>query len=447
MFEEASHPPASSRQEGSPGRSTLLISLVCLAVSLSNRSAGKDWPEGKTYQLKGLSVTLSAPVLVGRSKGFYWFPKLVRLADGELVAHCQLDLDNFGQEREEILWSDDGGLTWGDAKQVPSPSGAQVLLTSGDLLFLPYRLYPLPSGMGGPYYLIPNGRREINRIERGVVVTEWPRPTASAEDQRQYGQASFLFDGEPVKLKDGKYLVTLNGFFEPPSKKKFKWRNSAFRTLDGQDIVRSSLVAAESEDGFHWKIRSVIADENCEVANPFEGPNEATLCRLKDGRLMCILGQSIPYGQSWSSDEGRTWTKPVRTNYAWSVDPRVAVMKDGTVVLSGGRPGVNLWFDADGTGTDWRIIDLVEHHNAFHPDEPLKRFRPNGNPIYYTGTSTGYTEVVAVDDSHLLCVYDRTPLSSAGEDPTPGINKHLEGVDETYSVWIVRATLTRDNQR
>jgi hypothetical protein len=297
--------------------------------------------------------------------------------------------------------------------------------------------------MRGPYNVIPNGQREIKFVKDGITVNGWPRLAASAEDQIEYGQASFVFDGQPVRLKDGRYLVTLNGFFEPPSKKKFKWIENAFRMLDTHEVVRSSLVAAESQDAFHWRIRSVIADENCETADPFQGPNEATLCRLKDGRLMCIFGQSIPYAQSWSSDEGRTWTKPVRTNYAWSVDPRVAVMGDGTVVLSGGRPGVGLWFNADGTGKDWRIIDLVEHHNAFHPNEPLKRFWPNGSPMYFAGTSTGYTEVAAVDDSYLLCVYDRTPLSSTDENPTPGKDKHAEDVNETYSVWVVRASLNR----
>jgi hypothetical protein len=421
-----------------------LLSFAFVPASMGQAGDANGWPEGKTYNLKGLRVTLSAPVLVGRRKSFYWFPKVVRLANGDLIAHASLDVDDFGQEREEVLWSSDGGLTWRDPKQYPSPSNAQVLLTSGDLLFLPYRLYPLPGGMGGPYYLIPNGSREINRVERGITVTGWPRPAASTEEQRQYGQASFVFDGQPVRLKNGQYLVTLNGFFEPPSKKRFKWSRNAFRTLDGQDIVKSSLVAAESTDGLHWKIRSVIADESCEIQDPYQGPNEATLCRLKDGRLMCIFGQSAPYGQTWSSDEGRTWTKPVRSDYAWSVDPRAAVMKDGTVVLSGGRPGVNLWFDASGTGKDWLIIDLVEHHNIFHPQEPLKRFQPNGDPMYYSGTSTGYTEVVAVDDSHILCVYDRTPLSSSQKSATPAKNMENPDLGETYSVWAVRGTLTRN---
>jgi len=29
---------------------------------------GQDWPEGKSYELKGLRVTLSAPVLAGRGQ-------------------------------------------------------------------------------------------------------------------------------------------------------------------------------------------------------------------------------------------------------------------------------------------------------------------------------------------------------------------------------------------
>jgi hypothetical protein len=154
--------------------------------------------------------------------------------------------------------------------------------------------------------------------------------------------------------------------------------------------------------------------------------------------------EGYPYGAAWSSDEGKTWTEPAWTYFAWSVDPRMAVMQDGTVVLSGGRPGVLMWFNVDGTGGNWQIVDLLGHHNAFRPKEPLQLYDKVGSSGHFFGTATGYTEVVAVDDSHVLCVYDRTPLSSTWDDPTPALNKHLGDVGETYSVWIVRATLTKN---
>jgi hypothetical protein len=69
--------------------------------------------------------------------------------------------------------------------------------------------------MGGPYCLIPKGS-EVRLIKDGITVTGWPRRPISSDEQVKNGQASFVFDGQTVTLKDGKYLVTLNGWFEQP---------------------------------------------------------------------------------------------------------------------------------------------------------------------------------------------------------------------------------------
>jgi hypothetical protein len=70
-----------------------------------------------------------------------------------------------------------------------------------------------------------------------------------------------------------------------------------------RDTNRYSLVAAESPDGVRWKIRAVIADERCELPDR-EGPCESAVCRLKDGRLLCVfrLDSGVPYGHCFSSN-------------------------------------------------------------------------------------------------------------------------------------------------
>jgi hypothetical protein len=444
MFQNVFHLSVSKPASGLRKLALSLTLLYTLGTLSLVEGRGQDWPEGKTYELKGLRVTLSVPVLIGRSKSYFWFPKIMRLANGDLVAHVQVDDDrNIKQERQEVLWSSDGGMTWRDAKEFPVATSARVLLSSGDVVLLPYRLRSTSDGMRGDYGLIPNGKHEVQYVKDGVTVTGWPRQPVSADYQVKEGQASFCFDGQPVTLKDGKYLVTLNGWFEQAlSKNGFP----AFDLAPGaRERVKTSIVAAESEDGFHWKIRAIIADEKWPLAG-IEGPNEGTLARLKDGRLMSVFRSyysSYPYGASWSSDEGKTWTEPVWTYFAWSVDPRMAVMPDGTVVLSGGRPGVLMWFNVDGTGKNWQVIDILDHHNTFRPQERLHRYDPSGSSGHFFGTSTGYTEVVAVDDEHLLCVYDRSPQSSTWDEPTPALHKELGDEGETYSVWVVRATLTR----
>jgi len=60
MFDGTSPPPAFSRVEAISGLSTLFVCLASLAASPSNGSDGKSWPEGKSYNLRGLKVTLSA---------------------------------------------------------------------------------------------------------------------------------------------------------------------------------------------------------------------------------------------------------------------------------------------------------------------------------------------------------------------------------------------------
>ena len=44
----------------------------------------------------------------------------------------------------------------------------------------------------------------------------------------------------------------------------------------------------------------------------------------------------------------------------------------GTVALAGGRPGLYLWLNADGSGRTWQTIDMQAHHNACYPREAIE---------------------------------------------------------------------------
>ena len=140
---------------------------------------------------------------------------------------------------------------------------------------------------------------------------------------------------------------------------------------------------------------------------------------------MCVfrLESGRPYGQSWRSDEGRTWTRPVAMDGVFSVQPSLAVLADGTVLLSGGRPCVFLWVNRDGTGRDWQAVDLRANHNRFVPDEPIR------DP---SRQSSCYTEVVPVAGRAVLCIYDRIPH---GWSAIPKDSR------DANSVWVVRVSL------
>lgn len=362
-----------------------------------------QWPEGQTVSLENFNVALSAPVLVNRSRSYCWFPSLVVLANGDLMATMSNYADVHTDESTSFnCFSSDGGRTW--STPVVAPYGeASLRLPNGDQLFLPYYMTPRPGGMGAPYKRVPNGTNHI-LVEDEILVTGWPR--ADRKISPELPNSGFVFNGDPVALKDGGYLATLYGNFE--------------------DDKRYNLVAAYSADGTNWTIRSIVADENCELAGS-EGPCESAMVRLADGRIMCVfrLESNFPYGQVWSDDEGLTWSTPVAMDGVFSVQPGLTILDDGTLALSGGRTGIFLWLNADGSGKSWEQIDLVANHNQFCSEQMA--------PQEWGGTSA-YTEVVTLDGSNVLVAYDRVPN---GWQAIP------EDSPETNSVWVVRATLQR----
>ncbi|MGI8978907.1 MAG: sialidase family protein [Pirellulaceae bacterium] len=380
-----------------------IYALICLLLAVASTAVAADWKDVRTDKVGELEVTLSAPVLVLRSEGYCWFPTMTQLAGGELLAVMSNYHDDHVEKATAALcWSADGGLTWSEPK-IGLYSDAALRLPSGDQLLIPYYLRPKGAGvMSAPYQLVPKGKREAKEMIEGLTITGWPRPDKSFSPQ--LGLSGFVFNGNTVEIKDG-HLAMLYGYFK--------------------DTKRYSLVAAESQNGVAWKVRAVLADETCPLPGA-EGPCESATCRLKDGRLMCVfrLASNVSYGQTISGDDGKTWSKPQNLPAGvGSVQPALAALPSGTLVLSGGRPGLYAWFNTDGSGKDWQRVDLLAHHNACQEKDAIP------NPA--SGTSA-YTELLRLDDTHVLCIYDRL---ARGWSAIP------KGSGETNSVWVVRMTV------
>lgn len=332
----------------------------------------KQWVAGETFHLNGYDVTFSKPVLVTESKTLRRsIPSLTKLAGGDLLIVMSNMPDVPAYPLTGVAsFSSDGGLTWAEPVDIKHRGSVFLTLASGDEVLLPFTMAMTPGRtLSEPCNVVRRGERKIAPSER-VEVTGWPEPPASmtVNGTRCGG---FSFEGQAVKLKNGNHFATLYGGYQSGG-------------------IR--IVGAESADGFHWRIVGTIARRSGKVNERGEGPSEAALCRLKDGRLMCVyrVESYVTFGQTWSSDEGRTWTEPAECRGPQSVEPSLAVLNDGTVLMSGGRRGLKLWLNADGTGQDWQEIDVVKYRYKFIDN----------------GDATGYTELVILDDSHLLYVYD-----------------------------------------
>lgn len=399
----------------------VILSLALSAVDASE-SVPASWSTAKVVDMPRLRVSVSKPALVSRSQGRLWFPTLVCLGNGELVAIMSDGHDTTANRPgAKFFWSADGGWSWSE----PKPGmdvGSALRLPNGDCLLLPVYLASGSNGLTGAYQVIPKGTREILLSAGGdFVVSGLPRrpTTVDMADKR----ACFGFTGQTVLLKDGRYLATLYGHYV------------------GDASYSLSLVTVASKDGRTWTYLSTIATPAIIPRGGGEGPSEAALCRLKNGRLMSIfrISSGTPYGQAWSEDEGKTWTKPyvdangdpllsMKDRRIRSVQPSLAVLEGGLTALSGGRPGVSVWINKRGDGKDWDPIDLSANHNACVPAEP--HVITSGD--FQKHTTSGYSEVVALDDRHLLVIYDRQRAGGRNAPDTPS---------QSNSVWVVRLTV------
>lgn len=374
------------------------------------------WELVKTVSLAGFKVSLSKPRLVARSRGYLWFPTMTRLSGGELFANFSTNLDAVVADRTaSASWSADDGLTWSEPTSI-KPEGdlyaeTMLRLKNGDQLLLPFNLYPDGEAMRGWHQTVSGkpGERRVTFIDKSLTVSGWPRPDRSFNEK--LGLSGFGFNGHGLMGNDGEYLATMYGYFRGDS--------------------RYSLVMVESANGLAWKYRSLIAGADCPLAGR-EGPCESQTIRLKDGRLMNVfrLDSSVSYGQTFSDDDGRTWSPPVAMKEPHSVQPSIAMMKDGALVLTGGRPGIFAWINTSGDGDDWLQVDLLSNHNEQYSQESINV----GGGFSLAAQTTSYTEVVPLDEQSVLVMYDRIPH---GWSAVPRDSQ------DTNSIWIVKLAWNR----
>lgn len=121
------------------------------------------------------------------------------------------------------------------------------------------------------------------------------------------------------------------------------------------DGAAHAYLLQSTDEGHTWSHFSTIGKGH-----------EPSVARLSPTEMTAVLRQGgmMPLHQVWSHDGGKTWTEP-RVLEEGSVDADLAVMADGTLAASYGRPGSNLMLSADG-GRTWSAHAVVSDQRGFN---------------------------------------------------------------------------------
>lgn len=330
----------------------------------------------------------SVPRCLGRQAGHYWFPAIHLLAPDALA--CLIPtVPDVGESRwsSRLLFSSDA-TAWKDLGEVPYGSASCRL--DGELLVLPYEFWPDRDRRDAISRGVSLHYQEGGKLawaERDITVRGFPRAIADYVN----GKAFLLASGDDVQtLTDGSLFTTLYG------------------KLDG-DRKYSLFAVVSLDGGLNWRYRATVATSRG-MRGVQEGPSEAATVRLDDGSLLCIYrvdsGEAFAFGRSLSRDEGQTWTRLRPMKGKGSVKPQLVRLEDGTILLSGGRPGIYLWVCRDGMGRRWKRFDLAAHHdrNSSAPDR-FAAFPPGGDES--PAASTCYTSMRRTGPQEILIAYER----------------------------------------
>jgi hypothetical protein len=371
-----------------------------------------------------LEVRLSEPAVVAVATrpekwGFFQFPTLARWTDGTVAASWAMAADSivsYGTSASGDAISKDGGKTWTRLTGEKAISG--FLLPNGDRLQVvtPRAIKTselrLPSPVGAANDTYGKVKQPLYRH------SELP-PEVQGVCQSRLAKGSSRWVPERAALDDPQALrYSLNGLFP------IVWWGDMHIASDGAVIAgiypgfrvredgsadpKDGVFFYRSTDAGHaWDIQGRIPYQPDLAADPkgaeCMGFTEPAFEILADGDFLCVvrtadgLGNGPMYS-SRSGDGGRVWSRPDVMAQS-GVLPRLLRLTNGIVVLSSGRPGVQLRFCADGRGKTWT-----------QPIELMPYIDENDT------VSCGYTSLLAMGPDRFLIIYsDFKYKNAAGE--------------------------------
>jgi hypothetical protein len=244
------------------------------------------------------------------------------------------------------------------------------------------------------------GRFTMGSVDRRVTISGLPHDLNHSFPVTGMSPGLPCFYGGPIRRADGSLLATLGLY----------WAGEPTTPSPDGPILKMSVVAIESSDGFSWRFLSIVANatsgQNSSVFGPNEndislqGDRKTILCVLRmDGDGPCDSGSKKANGgtggdyryfaSSVSSDNGLTWSLPEPIAGAGCVRPKLLSLgANAPLLMSGGRlcventTDISLWVNPSGTvgaqqrGDVWTKHSISYWHNALWRGNASDRFHP-----------------------------------------------------------------------
>lgn len=384
-----------------------------------------------------VDVKMGEPVVVSMAApeettwGYWQFPTISRMPGGELLLTVNNTQDDdlcYGHANP--AWtSEDQGQTWRaadlDEKLLTVSHSPVIEMFNNEFLAVPLPVGMHPSDMPADVLAKPVGRfvayipRILYPLDRfGSAVLASYRQLRGLRwnpADRQWHAQKIEWDlrGALLRLDDGGMV---GKGIAPPSLEyrtprvgselidvnyKLQYLHEDGSCPQGFEVI----CMASKDNGKSWERRGLAAFDPDGIVHP----SEASVAQTTRGELICVSRltdhRQLPLWVTFSQDTGRTWSEP-QSLLEHGVLPNLEMLPNGVLLLTTGRPGVQLLVSPDGSGRAWTP-----------PFEVL----PTGVPTGQTGWAwdqiltnqgenrklqkCGYTSMVAISPETALVAY------------------------------------------
>jgi sialidase-1 len=303
------------------------------------------------------------------TSGLGYFPVAIHLKNGDVLAVIRGGAPHIGVKgRLDLVRSTDKGKTWSAPwtaidEDLDDRNPALGQLKDGTLVLA----YVIAGGYDETGLRFKANRKD--RIFDGVYLIfskdngrTWTRPVRDPAIHKFYAGSGYVSPyGKIVQLGDGSVLMAVYfEFFDDRHNQSY-----LFRSGDG---------------GKTWKDPVLLGEHY----------NETGIALLRDGRVLAAMrsekGASLALTES--SDQGRTWTKPVQVTKDSEHPADLIQLRDGRVLLTFGERnaprGVHAMISADGRTWD-QSREIVLADDA-----------PNGDGGYPSSVEVGPGKIVTI---------------------------------------------------